>query len=55
MPIDLLVYSVNCLNANQQHRIDETDEYFRDLGLRWNDGLKQAFGALPAPGWAGTP
>ncbi|MGH8121915.1 MAG: peptidase, partial [Rudaea sp.] len=51
LPIDLLVYQVNSLNPGQQHRIDESDEYFRDLGLRWNDGLKQAFASLPPPAW----
>ncbi len=52
MPIDLLVYTVNSFNADQQHRIDEGDEYFRDLGLRWNDGLKQAFASVPPPAWS---
>jgi putative proteasome-type protease len=52
LPIDLLVYPVDSLNATGQHRIDETDAYFRELGLRWNDGLKQAFANIPAPEWS---
>jgi putative proteasome-type protease len=51
LPIDLLVYPINSLNADQQHRIGETDDYFRDLGRRWNDGLKQAFANIPPPEW----
>jgi putative proteasome-type protease len=52
LPIDLLVYPVNSLNADGQRRIDESDAYFRDLGLRWNEGLKQAFASIPAPEWS---
>ena len=51
LPIDVLVYQTNCLNADQRHRIEEDDEYFRDLGKRWNDGLKQAFASVPSPEW----
>ena len=51
LPLDVLVYPVNSLNANQRYRIEESDEYFRDLGKRWNDGLKQAFASVPAPPW----
>jgi putative proteasome-type protease len=53
LPIDVLVYSVDSLNADNRHRIEEDDEYFRDLGRRWNDGLKQAFASVPAPAWSG--
>jgi putative proteasome-type protease len=55
LPIDLLVYSIDSLNADGRHRIDETDDYFRDLGLRWNEGLKQTFASIPAPEWSLPP
>lgn len=49
LPIDLLVYSVDSFDASQQHRIDENDPYFRQLGNLWNDGLKRAFADIPTP------
>jgi len=49
LPIDLLVYPVDSLDASQQHRIDENDPYFRQLGNLWNEGLKRAFVDIPTP------
>jgi len=49
LPIDLLVYPVDSLDAGQQHRIEETDSYFRELGTLWNEGLKRAFTSIPVP------
>lgn len=55
LPIDLLVLPVGNLASVQPRRIDESDAYFRDLGLRWNQGLKQAFASIPAPEWSIPP
>lgn len=55
LPIDLLIYTLDSLNADQQHRIDEGDTYFRDLGVRWNEGLKLAFASIPPPWWSQPP
>jgi putative proteasome-type protease len=52
LPIDMLIYPVDSFNADQRHRVEEGDAYFRDLGQRWNEGLKQAFVNLPAPDWS---
>ena len=49
LPIDLLVYSVDSLDAGGQHRIEENDPYFRELGTLWNEGLKRAFADIPVP------
>jgi putative proteasome-type protease len=49
LPIDLLVYPVDSLDAGGQHRIEETDPYFRELGTLWNEGLKRAFTSIPVP------
>lgn len=49
LPIDLLVYSVDSLDASGQHRIEENDPYFRELGTLWNEGLKRAFADIPVP------
>jgi putative proteasome-type protease len=52
LPIDMLVYTADSLNAEGKFRIEENDAYFRDLGKLWNDGLKQAFANVPAPRWS---
>ncbi len=49
LPIDLLVYSIDSLDAGGQQRIEETDPYFRELGTLWNEGLKRAFASIPVP------
>ena len=49
LPIDLLVYPVDSLDARGQHRIEEADPYFRKLGMLWNEGLKRAFASIPVP------
>lgn len=49
MPIDLLVYPIDTFDAGGQHRIEETDPYFRELGTLWNEGLKRAFASIPVP------
>ena len=49
LPIDLLVYPVDSLDAAGQYRIEENDPYFRELGTLWNEGLKRAFTSIPVP------
>ncbi|MFT3792963.1 MAG: peptidase [Rudaea sp.] len=49
LPIDLLVYPADSLDARDQHRIEDTDPYFRELGALWNEGLKRAFASIPVP------
>jgi putative proteasome-type protease len=49
LPIDLLVYLVDSLDAGGQQRIEDTDPYFRELGTLWNEGLKRAFASIPVP------
>lgn len=54
MPIDLVVYRRGALQAEISHRIDETDEYFRDLRERWSEALKAAHRAIPRPPYRGS-
>ena len=42
MPIDLLVYERNTLEATQFHRLDKDNEYFRRLSKSWSDALRSA-------------
>lgn len=51
LPLDLLVYRNNCIDAAQSHRITEKDRYFRMIRERWSTALSQAHRRIPAPGW----
>ena len=42
MPIDLLIYERNTLEATQFHRLDKDNEYFRRLSKSWSDALRSA-------------
>ncbi len=51
LPIDLLTYETDSLRVALQRRIEEEDAYFRMLHVQWGEGLRRAFGQLPAPDW----
>lgn len=51
LPIDLLAYRADSLAVTMERRLDADDEYLREVGRRWNEGLKQAFAAVPYPDW----
>jgi putative proteasome-type protease len=51
LPIDLLVYDTDSIAVTRQQRIEEGDAYWRELGNHWNEGLRQAFAAVPLPEW----
>ena len=42
MPIDLLIYERDSLDARTVHRIHENDEYFRRLSAAWSEALRTA-------------
>lgn len=46
MPIDLLLYRKNTLAITLERRIDQDDEYFRNLSVSWSESLREAFGQL---------
>lgn len=46
MPIDLLIYERDTLDARQVHRIDHDNEYFRKLSGAWSDALRAAVGQM---------
>lgn len=35
----------------KRHRIDDGDDYFRELRRSWRRGLRNVFNQLPAPEW----
>jgi putative proteasome-type protease len=51
MPIDLLIYDNNSLQAGMQRRIEEEDPYFQMIHRQWGDGLRSLFAQLPNPPW----
>ena len=40
MPIDLLVYERDTLDVRRVHRIEENNEYFRNLSDAWSEALR---------------
>ncbi|HEY4252625.1 MAG TPA: peptidase [Roseomonas sp.] len=51
MPIDLLVARRDSLAAGLRYRITEEDEYFRSVRDGWSGALRDAYRAMPSPGW----
>ncbi len=43
LPIDLLVYERDSLDVKRVKRIEQEDEYFRNLSAQWSDALREAF------------
>jgi len=43
MPLDLLVYERDSLDASRQRRIEEDDDYFKSLSDAWSEALRSAF------------
>ncbi len=42
MPIDILIYDRDTLDARTVHRIHENDEYFKRLSASWSEALRTA-------------
>jgi putative proteasome-type protease len=51
MPIDLMCYKRDSLEARMRRRFDEGDEYFSNLGKQWAEGTRQMFSRLPGLDW----
>ena len=47
MPLDLLVMGRDHFTPLHEHRITDSDPYFRAISSGWGDALKKAFEALP--------
>ncbi len=46
MPIDILVYERDSLDVRRSTRIEQDDEYFRQLSAAWSDALRGAFAKI---------
>jgi len=47
MPIDLVCCERDALRLGERHRFGPDDDYFRDLGKEWRDGVRDVFRRLP--------
>jgi putative proteasome-type protease len=46
-----MVYREGEQKVSLSRRITEEDSYFRQVSQRWSDSLREAYRALPSPGW----
>jgi len=46
MPIDLLIYERDSLDIRRSRRIEQNDEYFKNLSAAWSDALRTAFATI---------
>ena len=51
LPLDLLVYEADSLQATQLINIDESNAYFRMIRSSWGQRLRDVFDSIPAPSW----
>jgi putative proteasome-type protease len=51
LPIDVAMVKRDGLSVFKRHRIDEGDDYFRELRSSWSQGLRNVFNQLPEPDW----
>lgn len=50
-PIEVLVYENNTFESDHYIRLDEDDQYLRDVRQSWNEALKLSFAELPKFEW----
>ena len=50
-PIEVLVYENDTFTKGHYIKMDEDDNYLREIKLSWNEALKQAFSRLPPFHW----
>ena len=46
MPIDMLLYRKDTLEVTDRRRIEEDDDYFRNLSAAWSDALRETFAKI---------
>jgi putative proteasome-type protease len=51
LPLDLLVYEADSLQATQLINIDESNAYFRMIRSSWGQRLRDVFDSIPDPSW----
>lgn len=46
MPIDVLIYERDSLELRREARIEQDDEYFKNLSASWSEALREAFAKI---------
>jgi putative proteasome-type protease len=46
LPIDLLIYERDSLDVRREKRIEQEDEYFRELSAAWSEALRSSFAKM---------
>jgi putative proteasome-type protease len=54
LPLDLLVYEKNSLQANKLVTMDESNPYFQMIHQLWGEKLRAAFNSIAEPSWSGA-
>jgi putative proteasome-type protease len=54
LPLDLLVYEKNSLQANKLVTMDESNPYFQMIHRLWGEKLRTAFNSIAEPSWSGA-
>jgi putative proteasome-type protease len=49
LPIDMMTARSGACTAELVHRIDDQDDYYRDLNERWSQTLRTALASMPNP------
>ena len=53
LPLDLVVYEVDCFASSKVICIDEHNPYFRMLHDSWGQKLREVFDSIEDPAWSG--
>lgn len=54
LPLDLLVYEKNSLQASKLVTMDESNPYFQMIHQLWGEKLRSAFNSIAEPSWSGA-
>jgi putative proteasome-type protease len=54
LPLDLLVYEKNALQASKLVTMDESNPYFQMIHQLWGEKLRAAFNSIAEPSWSGA-
>ena len=54
LPLDLLVYEKNSLQASKLVTLDESNPYFQMIHELWGEKLRAAFNSIAEPSWSGA-
>jgi putative proteasome-type protease len=54
VPLDMVVYEKDSLQATKIVTLDEDNPYFAMIHSSWGEKLREAFNSIPEPSWSGS-